>query len=327
MRYVHFIEGPVGAGKTTYARLLGQKLQAPPLVLDTWMATLFRPDRPDGDFWRWYSERKARCIDQMWQVAQDALEFNDHVVLELGLLTSAARDQMARRAKDAGAFNYWHILELSEDVRWQRIEDRNKSKTPSHVMDVSRELFEMVSALWEPVDNNQLVGRVIYVQDSKTVPDLHVTLRFTGPRALLHTELDQAADLCLRSKAHWGYGDAFLNTCRASLTITQTELMRDRIVVVTNKSHLAALAHVLWQTDECHLDKLFVDPDHMGLGLGRRLFHWAVKTARELNARALIIVSDPGAVEFYRSLGCDVIGSVLSEVDANRKLPKLLYEL
>ena len=51
MPMLHMIEGPVGAGKTTYANRLGRKLGAAPLVsrrLDG--DVLFRPDRPDGGY-------------------------------------------------------------------------------------------------------------------------------------------------------------------------------------------------------------------------------------------------------------------------------------
>lgn len=41
MPILHIIEGPVGAGKTTYANQLGRDLGTPPLVLDAWMTNLF----------------------------------------------------------------------------------------------------------------------------------------------------------------------------------------------------------------------------------------------------------------------------------------------
>ena len=49
MARIHLIEGPVGAGKSTFAAQLSGTYAAPHLALDDWMATLFVPDRPDGD--------------------------------------------------------------------------------------------------------------------------------------------------------------------------------------------------------------------------------------------------------------------------------------
>ena len=69
MSTLHLIEGPVGAGKSTYAAQLGIATGAAHLNLDEWMVTLFRPDRPESDFLAWYGERKERCIEQIWLVA------------------------------------------------------------------------------------------------------------------------------------------------------------------------------------------------------------------------------------------------------------------
>jgi adenylate kinase family enzyme len=50
MPTIHIIEGPVGAGKSTYATALALRTQGIHIALDAWFATLFSPDRPDGDF-------------------------------------------------------------------------------------------------------------------------------------------------------------------------------------------------------------------------------------------------------------------------------------
>ena len=66
MPTIHLIEGPVGAGKSTFAAKLMHEHSAPRLNLDEWMVVLFRPDRPEGDdIMAWYAERKQRCIEQI----------------------------------------------------------------------------------------------------------------------------------------------------------------------------------------------------------------------------------------------------------------------
>lgn len=55
-----------------------------------------------------------------------------------------------------------------------------------------------------------------------------------------------------------------------------------------------------------HLDMLFVRPDHIGQGLGRRLIEHAI---RELRARTVDVnEQNRSAAAFYRKMGCTPIG-------------------
>jgi GNAT superfamily N-acetyltransferase len=291
------------------------------------MATLFRADRPGDGFWDWYAVRKARCTEQIWQVARAGLDHQDHAVLELGLLTREARLGMEARARAARFFCCWHILDAPEDVRWQRVRERNALRTDTHVMDVPRDLFDLASRLWEPIRAGELRGAVVEVADSRIPPPLRKVLPIRGPRRLRASELSEAAELCLRSKGHWGYDDDVLESCRPALTITQEELRSDRAVVLADADGLVGLAHIAQDGETCRLDKLFVHPRRIGWGLGARLFRWAVETAEALDARRITVVSDPGAVAFYRRLGCRDAGTELSDVDPGRMLVKLTYAL
>lgn len=51
------------------------------------------------------------------------------------------------------------------------------------------------------------------------------------------------------------------------------------------------------------LDKMFLDVDEIGRGLGRVLWEHAVHTARELGVSEFIIGADPNAAPFYKSMG------------------------
>ena len=58
---LHFVCGPVGAGKTTYAIALAESTKAVRFTGDEWVARLFAKDRPDPCPLEWTLERAERC--------------------------------------------------------------------------------------------------------------------------------------------------------------------------------------------------------------------------------------------------------------------------
>lgn len=140
-------------------------------------------------------------------------------------------------------------------------------------------------------------------------------------------DLRAASDLCLRSKAHWGYDAAFLAACRAELTLTPGDLLTDRLVIAGAPPCMAGVAQVSLGKDGCYLEKLFVDPEHMGKGVGRLLFDWSVATARQFGAGEMIVEADPQAAPFYIHLGCRPAGTAMSGSLPGRTLPRLIVDI
>lgn len=171
MAKLHIVEGPVGAGKTTFARQLSRRHKTPPLVLDDWMVTLFRPDRPTEDLWRWYAERKERCIAQIWATASGLLDTGTDAIVELGLVRRRDRFNLYERA-EAGAFDYTvYVLDVPVAERRERVRNRNVEKGPTFSMEVPDAVFDMASEMWEPFDNAECAGRdVQFVQTAFTAP-------------------------------------------------------------------------------------------------------------------------------------------------------------
>ncbi len=167
MATIHLIEGPVGAGKTTFARQLGREIGAPALNLDAWMVTLFRPDRPDEDFLEWYRERKERCLQQIWDVAQSVLDAGSDVILELGLVQRADRERFYARVARAPHDLRVRVLEAPRDVRRARVQARNLDQGPTFQMEVPDQVFEMASDMWQPPDDEEISRHQIEIVDAR----------------------------------------------------------------------------------------------------------------------------------------------------------------
>lgn len=146
-------------------------------------------------------------------------------------------------------------------------------------------------------------------------------------RPLLRNELALASQLCLRSKGYWGYDEAFLDACKLELTLTEAHLKIDPIIVAEDDRGMAGLAHVSGDEAGCYLDKLFVDTDRIGQGVGRVLFEWSTKAARGLRASELIVEADPGAAPVYEKMGCIPTGQAASGSVGGRVLPRFVYRL
>ncbi len=146
-------------------------------------------------------------------------------------------------------------------------------------------------------------------------------------RAPLPAELAELSALCLRSKAYWGYDEAFIEACREELTLTTDELNSTCLAVAEIDGAIAGVVQVGIEGDQADLHKLFIDPEMIGAGVGRQLMDWGFDAARRAGARRMTIVADPGAVPFYESMGARQIGVAPSDSIPGRRLPKLVRDL
>jgi GNAT superfamily N-acetyltransferase len=131
------------------------------------------------------------------------------------------------------------------------------------------------------------------------------------------------SDLALRSKGYWGYDQAFLDSCRAELAIEPDEVSGRCIVVAEAAGQILGFYSVNGQPPVGELGNMWVEPDRIGTGLGRRLWQDAMTTARKAGFVTLRIGADPGAEGFYRAMGAQRIGTKPSGSIPGRMLPML----
>lgn len=172
MAQIHLIVGPVGAGKSTFARGLARERRALRLTLDEWMAVLFRPDRPAADVMPWYLERTERCLEQIWRVALAALDVGTEVVLEIGLIQRQARGRFYDRADGSGHDLTIHVVDAPRELRRARVAARNRDQGETFSMVVPPEIFELASDLWEPLDADERAGRDVRTPDLRAQASL-----------------------------------------------------------------------------------------------------------------------------------------------------------
>ncbi|MFF5895954.1 GNAT family N-acetyltransferase [Streptomyces argenteolus] len=129
--------------------------------------------------------------------------------------------------------------------------------------------------------------------------------------------------LALRSKAHWGYDEAFLEACREELTLRPDDLTGGRALVAEEDGRVLGFTTVSGEPPRGALAMMFVEPDTIGRGVGRLLFERTMDQARGLGFGRLTIDADPNAEAFYRTMGAVRTGATPSGSIPGRVLPQL----
>lgn len=136
-------------------------------------------------------------------------------------------------------------------------------------------------------------------------------------------------ELTIRSKAHWPYDAAFLAVVRHELEFQPSKYLPDFHVYVLEEKQTVLGFCGLIRVDDARMElrDLFLDPNYIGEGQGKRLWNFAVELARGLGFRTLILTADPYAEPFYLHQGAVRIGEKSSTALPGRELPILEFRL
>jgi GNAT superfamily N-acetyltransferase len=149
-----------------------------------------------------------------------------------------------------------------------------------------------------------------------------------GIRSARVEEAAALSDLCVRSKAVWGYDESFMALARGVLQVGVKQIAAGDVWVATmadgSLAGVVALASGE-QPGTLDLDKLFVEPRHIRAGFGRALLDHATREAKRRGATRLTILADPYAAPFYERNGARRIGEAPSDAIPGRMVPS--YEM
>jgi GNAT superfamily N-acetyltransferase len=145
---------------------------------------------------------------------------------------------------------------------------------------------------------------------------MDITIQLAAP----HQAIDLSA-IAQKAKGHWGYSSEQLERWRSEfLTISPQYIEANRVwVAMVDTRQPVGFAAIEQHGEEAVLEHLWVLPDYIGKGIGRRLFLYVATIVPRF-----VFTSDPHADEFYRKLGARKIG-VCQSVLQNRALTKFEY--
>ena len=141
------------------------------------------------------------------------------------------------------------------------------------------------------------------------------------------SEADELSALAQRSKAYWGYDDAFMERARAELTIGADAIAEHDVWVLEDEAGDVVGWHRVIGGEAAILEDLWLEPSAIGAGHGRRLWEHAASMARASGASVMELDADPNAVGFYERMGAEVVGETPSRIVRDRTLPRMRVTL
>ena len=90
-------------------------------------------------------------------------------------------------------------------------------------------------------------------------------------RSASSSEAELLSNLTIRSKAHWGFDEDFLNKCRPHLQITKEYIDNWRVVLMEDSGSIVGYFSLKTINGENRLDNLWIEPKFIRKGYGSLL--------------------------------------------------------
>ena len=130
-------------------------------------------------------------------------------------------------------------------------------------------------------------------------------------RPALRSEAVALSALAFRSKGYWPYAKDLLELYRPQLEIHEDDIAAGGTFVGVVDGLLIGFYKL--SRIPARLEFLFVEPEWIGRGYGKRLWRHALMTARAWGWVKVELSADQFAAEkFYRHLGCRIVGEKAS---------------
>ncbi|GAB4572063.1 MAG: GNAT family N-acetyltransferase [Anaerolineales bacterium] len=134
--------------------------------------------------------------------------------------------------------------------------------------------------------------------------------------------------ITIAAKRHWNYPEHWIQSWLPALTISSKYVSENETWMAVIENAPVAYYSLKQDADDLWLDNLWVLPEYMGKGIGKRLFEHAVERSRQRGVTVFKIEADPNAESFYKHMGARRVSEHRSEIDGQpRILPVMEIDL
>lgn len=158
---IHLIVGNTGSGKTTYANQLKAETGGIIFTIDKWNKILFLPDKKEDDGLEWFMERIDRAEEIILNLVNQLEESGVDSILDLGLSKYSHRQKFRDYTNKYGFALKMHYLDISKEIRLERVLQRNAKKGSTFEFQVTLENFDFMESWFETPLDDELENAVI----------------------------------------------------------------------------------------------------------------------------------------------------------------------
>jgi len=143
-------------------------------------------------------------------------------------------------------------------------------------------------------------------------------------RPALPEEADILSHIAFSAKAHWGYPKRWMEIWKPQLTFSP-EYFEANESWVAEKDHTPIAFYTLQQKNSnAWIENLWVLPEKIGRGVGRKLFLHALSRSRLRGQLNLQLEANPNALGFYEKMGMSKIGESRYEVEGQPRILQIM---
>ena len=130
------------------------------------------------------------------------------------------------------------------------------------------------------------------------------------------------------AKRYWGYPEEWIVSWKAELTLSREFIANNTVWVAMVEGEIAGCCALVLTGSLAELEHMWIDPKHMGRGIGRTLFEHTARRAAQLGFQHMQLSADPNAEGFYERMGARRIGEARADVNGtSRVLPRMQFDL
>lgn len=123
------------------------------------------------------------------------------------------------------------------------------------------------------------------------------------------------SETAIMSKKFWGYTDEMIQLWKTDLEITNTYILKNKVVKVYAGASFIGFFAIKWHADENpEIDHLWLKPENIRQNYGREIFNFVKDSLWSEGFHKATLTAEPNAKGFYEKMGGTVIGKFESKI-------------